>query len=787
MLEGINKKITGKTCGVFLIILFAVSVQSCSLNRQGAGPAAQLPASGCGGVEDLGPEGCFDAAFQARLLGKTHESQDKLKWLEETRPGSLWSKRAAFLLGMDALESNDPGAARYFEDASGLAGMEDYVQLHLARAYRKGGRLEPALETYNSLIEKNPESLTMPSAVFERALTLEEYGRRAEALAALNAFISAYPENPLIPEALFKTATIYLETNGREEALKKLREILVRYPGGEKAAEALRIFEGLKEDGGEAQGFSADERLARGKAFFISSQFKAASREFLLVMEQGGAEHIDGAYLPYIRTLFRLRKYGDAEKALKEFLGRDKNDLSDQKKALFLLATAALRQDKVELFLRSSGALLKRFPKSAAAARTLLLKGRFYERRAEPDNAFREYGKVLSRFKNTGSGAEALWRVGWMEYNLKRFGESHKTFSSWRARPFIGGARAKFIYWDARSLENTGRMDEAAAEYEKVCAGGFGYYCMRARERLGLLMPDTYGGKIDITAVADETEPSEAYALDIDYGASPELFKDRHYLAARELLTLGLTEEAAREFRLFEQTQTPDRKALFDIMRLFYRAGDFHHAINIYGRYFTILNGKAEGIRAELLRISFPMKVVEYIKEKGLSGAVDPLLVAAVIREESTFNPGDVSRTGAIGLMQIMPDTARFIAMKSGVEYRAASELTEPDTNIRLGSWYLAYLLRKFNDDVVMTIAGYNAGPKAVKRWVSELSATPDEFIESIPYPETRNYTKKVLKSYTIFKLLAGAGSGEGEEVSSSESVIYVDAESKETQQMRND
>ena len=364
-----------------------------------------------------------------------------------------------------------------------------------------------------------------------------------------------------------------------------------------------------------------------------------------------------------------------------------------------------------------------------------------------------------------------------MEYNLKRYTEAHKTFSS--------GARAKFIYWNARSLEKTGRMNEAAVEYEKVCARGFGYYCMRAGERLGLLMPGTYWGKVGITRALTGTEPSERRALDTAYGASPELFKDRRYLAAKELLTLGLTEDAAREFGLFEQTQTPDRAALYTLMNLFYRAGDYYHAINIYGRYFPVLNGKANGVRAELLRISFPMKVVEYIKEKGLSGGVDPLLVAAVIREESTFNPDDVSRTGAMGLMQIMPETARFIAMKSGVKYRAATELTEPDTNIRLGSWYLAYLLRKFDDDVVMTIAGYNAGPRAVKRWASRLSAAPDEFIESIPYPETRRYTKKVLKSYAMFRFLAGADFSE--KVSIQGKSIYGDAESKETLQRRID
>ena len=121
------------------------------------------------------------------------------------------------------------------------------------------------------------------------------------------------------------------------------------------------------------------------------------------------------------------------------------------------------------------------------------------------------------------------------------------------------------------------------------------------------------------------------------------------------------------------------------------------------------------------------------------------------MREESTFNPRAISRAGAVGLMQIMPKTGDFIAMKTRAGSVDREALLRPELNVRFGSWYLGYLARKFDNNLVLTIAGYNAGPKAVQRWVKKGPAELDEFVEEIPYSETRAYAKRVIKSYTVY------------------------------------
>lgn len=136
---------------------------------------------------------------------------------------------------------------------------------------------------------------------------------------------------------------------------------------------------------------------------------------------------------------------------------------------------------------------------------------------------------------------------------------------------------------------------------------------------------------------------------------------------------------------------------------------------------------------------------------------VNPTLVAAVIRVESKWQPRATSPTGARGLMQIMPDTARYIAGKAGVPYSAAEELYDPEVSIRLGTWYLADLTRQFNGNVVLAVAAYNGGAQNVKSWLqtSQWNGT-DYDLQQIPFPETRNYVSRVLTDLHRYEWIYG-------------------------------
>jgi soluble lytic murein transglycosylase len=131
----------------------------------------------------------------------------------------------------------------------------------------------------------------------------------------------------------------------------------------------------------------------------------------------------------------------------------------------------------------------------------------------------------------------------------------------------------------------------------------------------------------------------------------------------------------------------------------------------------------------------------------------DPHLVAAIIREESFYNPTAVSSAGALGLMQVMPQTGQRIAAQLGSEGFTRERLFDPSYNIRLGSSYLIHLAAQFDNNLIHVLAAYNAGPDVVSKWIRQFGGgEPDEFVESIPYLETRQYIKKVLRSYYEYK-----------------------------------
>lgn len=157
-------------------------------------------------------------------------------------------------------------------------------------------------------------------------------------------------------------------------------------------------------------------------------------------------------------------------------------------------------------------------------------------------------------------------------------------------------------------------------------------------------------------------------------------------------------------------------------------------------------------LRDYFLRLEYPLKyeqqVVKYSAEYGL----DPYFVCALIDTESKFQPDAVSRDNAQGLMQVMPDTAEWIAKKLDLKNY---DLHDPDTNIRFGCWYLNFLKDKFSGNLQLMIAAYNAGHGKVEQWLAEGYGTRDgEALTEIPYAETKNYLDKVNRAYAQYQKL---------------------------------
>ena len=158
------------------------------------------------------------------------------------------------------------------------------------------------------------------------------------------------------------------------------------------------------------------------------------------------------------------------------------------------------------------------------------------------------------------------------------------------------------------------------------------------------------------------------------------------------------------------------------------------------------------------LAISHPMPHQDAVVRYSQSAGIDPAWAYGIMRQESRFVASARSNVGASGLMQVMPDTAKYIARNLGETY-SASRANSGDTNIRYGTWYMGDIFGKLNSQPVLATAGYNAGPNNAKRWQPTYgSLAADQYVESIAFPETRNYVKHVMENATIYSSLLGNG-----------------------------
>ncbi|WPX07587.1 lytic transglycosylase domain-containing protein [Anaerocellum danielii] len=153
-----------------------------------------------------------------------------------------------------------------------------------------------------------------------------------------------------------------------------------------------------------------------------------------------------------------------------------------------------------------------------------------------------------------------------------------------------------------------------------------------------------------------------------------------------------------------------------------------------------------------ILKQIYPLKFSESISRYSSEIGVDPYLICAIIKSESNFNQYAVSKKGAVGLMQLSPLTAKWVAQKLKIQY-SDEYLYDPDYNIKLGSWYIKYLLDYYSGDTKLAVAAYNAGMTNVNKWLSIKKRSTIEITE-IPFKETNHFVRRVFKSYEMYKKL---------------------------------
>lgn len=348
---------------------------------------------------------------------------------------------------------------------------------------------------------------------------------------------------------------------------------------------------------------------------------------------------------------------------------------------------------------------------------------------------------------------ESLFRYGYGLYRLKRFDEAIAVFSEGETGE--GGAveRARHRYWKARALREAGRGAEADRIFAELSADAFGgIYALFAASARGAETFRFLDAPSSGETKACREERDRLWARIRNAAWAPE---DAEKVRRAERLTrLGVIDFAVIEAERVDRVAA--RKAIGmgngETAGLFrYLAGDLKGGIRETSN--VALEPGPPGLTD---RIQYPL-APEFLGDcdRRRSG-LDPLLLHAVIRQESRFQPDILSPAGAVGLMQLMPRTAADTARLENLPKPRKKDLTRPHVNVRLGAAYLSRLVRKYGGDYFRAVAAYNSGEAAVARWWERSNRDSAAFLERISYKETRFYLRRVflnlLQYYRIYR-----------------------------------
>jgi soluble lytic murein transglycosylase len=217
-----------------------------------------------------------------------------------------------------------------------------------------------------------------------------------------------------------------------------------------------------------------------------------------------------------------------------------------------------------------------------------------------------------------------------------------------------------------------------------------------------------------------------------------------------------LETEACDELNRLIQKASRDKKRFLELNRILADHGRYAQALRNLKLYAPeYLEKMRDDLPPDFWLIAYPQGMRNDVEQIAKDSRVNPSLVAAVIREESHYDPEAISSVGAVGLMQLMPTTAHWMAKRINLDSFTKDQLRSPSVNIRLGAHYLAFLLDRFGGEPTSAVAAYNAGPESVARWKAVVSnEDQDEFIERIPFQETRSFVKRVMRSYYEYERL---------------------------------
>src|SRR5215510_13648514 len=616
--------------------------------------------------------------------------------------------------------------------------LADYSLYYLALISFKEGSYDAATNFLSQLRGRYPQSIWFQPAQLQQAkidLAEKKYTQASETLRSLRAETGVKPE--IIDEAIFLQAQSQEAVADLSQAHGLYSELRTLSPRSRWAAPARAAVKRLRDKYPDQFGLNTTQaNVEEAERLTREGEYGEAELIYKKLLSNSSDPTLRRRILPKLSDLYlSLRKRNEAIPLLEQ-IARDYPKSAEAPKALFQIGQILWNRHDNAQALNYFRQVMERYPTSPYIERSRYAAADIYESFGRKQEAIALYTGIIKNFPNSQVHDDAASRLAWLYYRDREWSRAYATFQSLAANAKDSGFRTAGLYWQARSAEKLGDSEMAIRIYRQIVDGSEeSYYqalALRSLARIGIVVEES---RISVLTSVDEPDPP--MGAEITY----------HLSRARELTAISLHRLAVAEISEVDRLSKKQPRLHPLLMQEYFNN-------QAYGRSLAIAN-QLPSSQSDRNLYRFPLAYWEMIQQKAQERELDPYLILGLIRQESLFDLQARSPAAAQGLMQLLPSTASRVAKQIGISPPSNEQLFQPETNLALGTQYLRDLLQHYSNDWFKAIAAYNAGEAAVDRWEKEiLTDDAEEFVERIPYLETRGYVKLVLRNHRIYKRL---------------------------------
>jgi soluble lytic murein transglycosylase len=616
--------------------------------------------------------------------------------------------------------------------------LGDYAAYYTGLAQLRLGRSADARRTFDAIIDrKAPGYVTIAAGLAA--------GEAAEAAGDFPAATRIYEriaeqKAAVTEEALTRLGRAALAAGDRAKAAQAYLRLYYEFPLTDGATAAGQQLPALQDQFTRTT-YKPD--MGRAQLLFGAKRYDDARAAFAAIRSDADGDDRELIDLRIAECDFYSRRYAAARDGTMPYLER----ASRKAEARFFSVSALRELGDRDQYLAQTAALIADFPDSSWSEEALSNLGTYYILQNEDDAAAEVFKELYARFPNGPRAERAAWKYGWDAYKKGSYGETIRVFEAASLAFPRSDYRPSFLYWSGRAHAKLGHSQQADSRLRLVYTDYANSYYGRLAERQ-LARTTNVAAREDVRLISHEQPPP---ALDVKPIPTEPVI--------RLLLANGLYDDALAELQYAQRAWGSSSRIDATIAWVYHQKGELRRAISLMRRtYPQFLTAGGQQLPAEILQVIFPLAYWDSIRKYSAQRDLDPYVVAALIAQESTFDPQVKSVANAWGLMQIVPTTGRRLARAVGVRRFSTASLTNPELNIRLGTLYFSQLVAQFGG-TYYALASYNAGESRVVKWKAERPGLDeDEFIDDIPFPETQNYVKRILGTAEDYRRLYGSG-----------------------------